>query len=267
MSTKPLTLSPSRAKDFRQCQLLYKYKVIDKLPSPPSIEAVRGTHVHAILEAMFYLPAPERTLEKAQAMLWSKFDEVLKSNPSYEQDVAEIPALKKDDSTQHAEYEEYVQRLLRNYFELENPAVLNRVVGQELWVSSLLEDGLKIGGFIDRVEHAPGAGTRISDYKTGKKPGARFEDDALFQMYFYALVWQLEHAGEIPKQVKLLYLKDAGLIVREPTAEILEQIKADILKIWEDIQTCQREGSWEPKTSKLCDWCNFKEICPAFSAE
>src|SRR5665647_1970290 len=32
-------LSPSRAADFMQCPLLYRFRVIDKLPSPPSAAA------------------------------------------------------------------------------------------------------------------------------------------------------------------------------------------------------------------------------------
>ena len=43
-------LSPSRASDFMQCPLLYRFRVIDRLPSPPSAAAARGTLVHAVLE-------------------------------------------------------------------------------------------------------------------------------------------------------------------------------------------------------------------------
>src|SRR5690348_16466785 len=39
-------LSPSRASDFMQCPLLYRFRVIDKLPQAPSAAAARGTLVH-----------------------------------------------------------------------------------------------------------------------------------------------------------------------------------------------------------------------------
>ena len=42
-------LSPSRAADFMVCPLLYRFRVIDRLPSPPSHAAARGTLVHAVL--------------------------------------------------------------------------------------------------------------------------------------------------------------------------------------------------------------------------
>ncbi|HEY4866214.1 MAG TPA: PD-(D/E)XK nuclease family protein, partial [Candidatus Dormibacteraeota bacterium] len=44
------SLSPSRAGDFLTCPLLYRFRVIDRLPEPPSPAAVRGTLVHAVLE-------------------------------------------------------------------------------------------------------------------------------------------------------------------------------------------------------------------------
>ncbi|NLG21049.1 MAG: PD-(D/E)XK nuclease family protein, partial [Actinomycetales bacterium] len=46
-------LSPSRASDFMQCPLLYRFRVIDRLPEPPSAAAARGTLVHAALERVF----------------------------------------------------------------------------------------------------------------------------------------------------------------------------------------------------------------------
>ena len=54
-------LSPSRAADFMTCPLLYRFRVIDKLPEPPSEATARGTLVHAALERLFDLPAADRT--------------------------------------------------------------------------------------------------------------------------------------------------------------------------------------------------------------
>lgn len=46
----PMSLSPSRASDFMQCPLLYRFRVIDRLPEKPSEAATRGTLVHAVLD-------------------------------------------------------------------------------------------------------------------------------------------------------------------------------------------------------------------------
>ncbi len=60
------SLSPSRAGDFMTCPLLYRFRVIDRLPEKPSREAVRGTVVHQVLEDLFDLPAEQRTLDRAR---------------------------------------------------------------------------------------------------------------------------------------------------------------------------------------------------------
>ncbi|HKQ42461.1 MAG TPA: recombinase RecB, partial [Pseudonocardia sp.] len=36
-------LSPSRAADFKQCPLLYRFRAIDRLPEVPGRAQVRGT--------------------------------------------------------------------------------------------------------------------------------------------------------------------------------------------------------------------------------
>jgi putative RecB family exonuclease len=57
----PAALSPSRAGDFQQCPLLYRLRVVDKVPEPPNAAATKGTLVHAVLERLFDLPADRRT--------------------------------------------------------------------------------------------------------------------------------------------------------------------------------------------------------------
>src|SRR5665647_1437783 len=74
-------LSPSRANDYLQCPLLFRFRVVDRLPEPPSAAAVRGTLVHSVLERLFDAPAGSRTLEAARALL----------DPCWEQMLAERP--------------------------------------------------------------------------------------------------------------------------------------------------------------------------------
>src|SRR6266702_3235360 len=62
------SLSPSRAGDFLTCPLLYRFRVIDRLPEPPSPAAARGTLVHAVLERLFDHPAAARPLAPRAAV-------------------------------------------------------------------------------------------------------------------------------------------------------------------------------------------------------
>jgi putative RecB family exonuclease len=60
-----IRLSPSRVSEFNNCPRLYKYRVIEQLPEPPSIDAERGTLIHTILEDLFDLAPAERNHDVA----------------------------------------------------------------------------------------------------------------------------------------------------------------------------------------------------------
>src|SRR3954465_15446123 len=82
--TTPATdwsLSPSRALDFKTCALLYRFRVIDRLPEPPSVEAARGTVVHSVLEKLFDLPAPGRTIAAATDLVEPVWTAMLDEDP------------------------------------------------------------------------------------------------------------------------------------------------------------------------------------------
>src|ERR1700676_971854 len=75
------SLSPSRAGDFLTCPLLYRFRVIDRLPEPPSPAAARGTLVHAVLEHLFDQPAAGRTPEAARSLLGPEWDRLAAQEP------------------------------------------------------------------------------------------------------------------------------------------------------------------------------------------
>ena len=51
-------------------------------------------------------------------------------------------------------------------------------------------------GFVDRLDSRADGALRVVDYKTGRAPSPGFEQKAMFQMRFYALVlWQLDRAS------------------------------------------------------------------------
>lgn len=74
-------LSPSRAGDFMTCPLLYRFRVVDQLPEKPSPAAVRGTVVHAVLERLYDLPAPERSVRAALELLEPQWSRLLAEDP------------------------------------------------------------------------------------------------------------------------------------------------------------------------------------------
>src|SRR5215470_1382992 len=75
-----LSLSPSRAADFKTCPLLYRFRSIDRLPEPPTPDQARGTLVHAVLEALFDAPAGGRTLQRAAELVEPQWQRLLEQD-------------------------------------------------------------------------------------------------------------------------------------------------------------------------------------------
>jgi putative RecB family exonuclease len=247
-------LSPSRAKDFMQCPLLFRFRTIDRLPEPPSPAAVKGTLVHAVLEHLFDLPAAERTEESAQRLLDPQWARLREHRP----EVVTMFTGPEDLGAWLAQ----ARSLLTQYFRMENPRRLEPAE-RELLVETELGSGVLLRGFVDRVDVAPTGAVRVVDYKTGKSPRPRYEDGALFQMRFYGLMlWRLH--GVVPARLQLVYLGDGRTLTHDPQEAELVALERELDELWRTIATAARTGDFAPKTSRLCDWCSFQSRCPAF---
>src|SRR4051812_22083476 len=148
------SLSPSRALDFKTCALLYRFRVIDQLPEPPSLAAARGTVIHSVLEKLFDLPATGRTVAAAAAMVEPEWTTALADDP-------ELAALV--DGATDADSEggagglvgllESTTELLASYFTLEDPRRLEPAE-REVLVETTLPTGVRLKGFIDRLDRS-----------------------------------------------------------------------------------------------------------------
>jgi putative RecB family exonuclease len=254
--SRRLALSPSRAADFKQCPLLYRFRAIDRLPEAPTRAQVRGTVVHAVLEQLFDLPAEERRPDVARLLVEPAWQRERSRHAETAElfDGAEDPEL--------AEWLASVEGLLENYFEMENPSGLEPTAREEL-VEVELDTGTLLRGYIDRLDVAPSGEIRVVDYKTGAAPRAVGEGKAMFQMKFYALAI-LRSRGIVPRQLRLMYLADGQALVYEPDEAELRRFERTVLAIWSAIKAAAETGDFRPNPSKLCDWCDHKARCPAF---
>jgi putative RecB family exonuclease len=248
-------LSPSRASDFMQCPLLYRFRVIDKLPSAPSAAAARGTLVHAVLERLFDLPAPDRTIEAAAALVEPRWRALLEEEP----DLADL--VDESNAGDLASWFGDAVSLIERWFTLEDPTRLEPA-DRELYVETDL-DGLTLRGYVDRVDVASNGDVRVVDYKTGRSPSQLFEAKALFQMKFYGLVlWRLR--GEVPRMLQLVYLGNSEIVRYSPDEADLLAVERKLKALWLAIETAAQTGDWRPSKSKLCDWCDHRALCPAW---
>ncbi|MDO5727670.1 MAG: PD-(D/E)XK nuclease family protein [Bowdeniella nasicola] len=250
-------LSPSRAKDFQQCPLLFRYRTVDRLPEPASPAAAKGTLVHAVLERLYDVAPPQRTPAYACGLLPGQWEELQRRDPRVKQlfDTAEELHTWLDEA----------RTLVERYFTIETPANL-APAGRERRVEVRIAHGVLLRGIVDRVDVASDGAMRIVDYKTGKSPRARFVGEALFQMRFYALmIWRL--TNQIPARLQLVYIADGQVLTLDPTRAQLEATEAEIQQLWERIEQTAKSGEFPPRKTPLCGWCNFQTFCPIFNGD
>jgi len=261
------SLSPSRAADFKTCPLLYRFRSIDRLPERPTVEQVRGTLVHAVLERLFDLPPAERTPRQAADLVAPEWERLVTEHPELGAlfggpDGAGSIAETLPVAVPPEEFFASARDLLGGYFTMEDPRRLEPAQRETL-VESTIEDRLVIRGYVDRLDISPAGDLRVVDYKTGGAPREAFEARALFQLKFYALVlWRIH--GVVPRVLRLLYLRDTEVCDYSPDADELLRFERTLLALWQAIERATEAGDFRPKPSRLCGWCSYQAHCPAF---
>ena len=246
-------LSPSRASQFKTCPQQFKYANVDKLKEPTNEVQAKGTTVHQALEDLFDLPQEERSIEKLHNLFrdaWTKVrgtDEHhnLFSSVEEERDWG-IDGLK----------------LLNNYMTIEDPTTFNPLE-RERWVRGSIED-LNLRGILDRMDRNRNGELIIVDYKSGKAPMAKYKEPRFFALKLYALLIK-EELGEMPAELKLIYLKNSTIHTLKINEEDLNTARREILEIWTNIKKAYKENKFPAVKNNLCDWCYYKPICPEFN--
>lgn len=247
----PATLSPSKVSSFKDCALAFRFSAIDRLPEAPSPAAVKGTLVHLALEYLFDREAVDRTLDAAIEDL-ARATATLREDP-------EFTGLALDAEAE-ATFLADADRLVRRYFEVEDPSTIHPV-GLELMLETQV-DAIRVRGIIDRLELDADGGLVVTDYKTGRSPSTNHQQGRLGGVTFYALLCE-ELFGVLPAQVKLIYLGDGLTITTEPSAQSIRALKNKLRALWSAIEiACERED-FRPRPGPLCNWCSFQAYCPA----
>src|SRR6202012_3070007 len=105
-------LAPSRAADFKQCPLLYRFRATDRPPEPTSAAQVRGSVVHAALEPLYGLPASQRGPQTVDALVGPAWEQVLAAETELDDQL---------DAEQQTHLLDEARKLLSGYYSLEDP--------------------------------------------------------------------------------------------------------------------------------------------------
>lgn len=250
--------SHSRMSTFESCPRKFAFRYVEqvKVAQETTAEAFMGSMVHDTLEHLYKMVEMERTpkWEELNAFyedIWSK---------GWNENILIV--------REHLTGEDYRnvgRRCVMDYFKKFYPFRDARVLGlEERIVFDLDPSGnYKIQGFIDRLAEAEDGTIEIHDYKTNTRMRTQEEVDRDRQLALYQIGIQ-RRLNDV-KKVKLIwhYLRANRSLVSTRTPDALEELRFDTMRLIDSIEDAKVREEFPPHESMLCDWCEFRELCPA----
>lgn len=250
--------SHSRMSTFENCPRKFAFRYVEqvKVAQETTAEAFMGSMVHDTLEHLYKMVEMERTpkWEELNAFYEDIWDKGWNDNILIVREhlVAE-------------DYKNVGRRCVVDYFKKFYPFRDARVLGlEERLVFDLDPSGnYKIQGFIDRLAEAEDGTIEIHDYKTNARMRTQEEVDRDRQLALYQIGIQ-SRLNDV-KKVKLIwhYLRANRSLTSTRTQDALEELRFDTMRLIDSIEEAKVREEFPPHESMLCDWCEFRELCPA----
>lgn len=253
----PPYLSPSSASTFRSCAKRWKFRYIDRLADPAGEAALAGTFAHRVLEVLLDEPSPNRTTDRAREIAREVWPET-EADPDF-------VALGLDD-TEERRFRWLGWTAIEGLWRLENPSDV-AVVATEQKVDTVL-GSVPFRGIVDRLEREStnsDAGLVVSDYKSGRAPSPRFQQDRLDQVLLYAAAVEAAN-GERPKAARLLYLGQC-IVQTEVTTDLLDASLGALEETWSTLNAAVASETYVATPGPLCGWCPYAGECTEGLAE
>jgi DNA helicase II / ATP-dependent DNA helicase PcrA len=238
----PDFLSYSQIDTYLNCALQYKYRYILKIPSLPSHALSFGTTIHDTLRDFH------------QKLMFDHKADVTDLLKMYEKNWQPLGYL--DEEHRKTRFEDG-KKLLERYYEKTKDQHPQYVELEKSF--NIKIDGIRFYGRIDRIDHIDGEGEKsveIIDYKTGQ-PKSQKDVDNDMQVAIYA-IGAKEGLGYEPKLLSLHYLEADQKMTTTRTPEQLEKTKEKLKETVGKIKS----GNFDPNPGMLCNWCDFRNICP-----
>lgn len=244
--------SHSKLAAYQQCRQKYKFRYVDDIPSPiRSIELHLGTTVHSALEKLHAGARDGQILsgDEFLAFFQQKWDESFSS---------ELRIVRSGTTAQT--YLDMGKKMLAAYHKSFHPFTQSTTLGLEEEFLFPLSENHDIRGIIDRLARNADGSLEIHDYKTSRRlpNSAQISSDVQLALYEIAIRHRWPDAGNISLIWHYLAFDKEIKITKTP--QQLETVKRNALGL---IQRIEAATSFPVNITPLCDWCEYKEICPA----
>lgn len=247
------TFSHSRIEAYETCPKKYEFAYILKAPKAPAgIEAFVGNRVHEALEWLY---------GEARSCRVPGVDElVARYGDLWAQDWSDDVRITRAGRTAE-DYHAIGEHALRAYHARYAPFDRDTTIGLEERVCVSLDEGHDIVGYVDRIARVADGVWEIHDYKTGATPATQRKVDEDRQLALYEMALR-EMYPEVTEVTLVWHYLATDLEMRSTrTPEQLADLRSRIL---DRIHEIEAQSSFPARTCALCDWCDFKSLCPAW---
>lgn len=239
-----LRLSYSKLDTYKQCPQRYKFQYIDGIKVPMGKALVYGIFVHKVLEEIeLAIKAAGGQVDSLPSLVRPIWTKIKNSNLS--------KGLNDDDL---ARAKISVQTYIYHLEESDLP----EIVSVEEWFNITVGD-FNIVGKIDLITDEDGT-IHVIDHKTTKLGSIKYLDDNRTQLQIYALAASEKYDRPVEdiKTSFSLISQDFNKMTYSFDEADIAGVKDFIVKSGEAIKN---DTTWEGKTSILCAWCSFYDMC------
>ena len=247
--------SHSKLETFEKCKLRYRYKYIDKIipKIPKSIEAYLGSMVHETLEWL-YTKVMEKKIPSVNELI-NFYSEKWIENFS-----KDFPIARKEMKAQ--DYFNMGVEFLVNYY-MKNHPFADNTIAIEKRVEINLDKERKIIGYVDRLVQNLGKNEiEIHDYKTSANLLSKETLQNSRQLALYSLAIKEMYGRDKNVSMVWHFLAHDMKFSLSMTNEQLDKLKKEVIEL---INKVEATKDFPANKTRLCDWCEYKSICPEFN--
>ncbi|PIS09546.1 hypothetical protein COT75_01015 [Candidatus Beckwithbacteria bacterium CG10_big_fil_rev_8_21_14_0_10_34_10] len=270
--------SYSKLELFDQCPKAYHFTYLDpvyskmkgKLRKEPQniwFFYTLGKAIHDALTLYFHLPKDQKTIKglkeqlqiswRSEAMFsklpplgkWGGFKSIEEERSIYKEALQMLLNFKKGFNEKAKIYYLPTNNLNRS---IEDYKKLIKPISKDYDISGKFDLILKEDSTLGNDKDSDSL--VVVDFKTGKR-----EESSIFQLKFYKLLGELNFK-QLIKKASFYYLKTGRIKEFDLSKEDKNDIKNLVL---EKIEKIKAEKKFKTKPSKLCQYCLFRQFCPA----
>ncbi|MBI3291528.1 MAG: PD-(D/E)XK nuclease family protein [Elusimicrobia bacterium] len=244
---------------YEGCPQRYKFRYLDRIKTEEeSLEAFLGKRVHEALEKLYrdLTLTKLNSLDELSALFETQWERAWHD---------QIRSVRKEFTPGH--YFQLGIRCLKDYYETYTPFNQGTTLGLEERVEIQFQNGeriFRLRGYVDRLTGFPNGVYEIHDYKTSSTLPSQSEIDQDPQLALYQL-GLMQRWTDI-REVRLVwhYLVFNKELTSRRTVTDLEGLQRQIIQQIHQIET---DAIYTPRQSGLCNWCEYRSICPLWKHE